>query len=222
MANLTRGKTKEIALQHLLVSNCVDVAFLTETDIPAHLIDAYILPHYTTYYFGSALTPTGIPKIRIIALVREDVARLFSLKERRDLVQDERGLSVWLELTTPRGKIILGGTYRQWTNCQDKDLASICDQLRAAATASKFVVAMGDYNLDPTRLGDQVYKHKGLTRLLMDTVRSCGYTHHSTCPTFRSHGTRARYGNRTSTLDHCHHPRGQDLWPGQSQNYPQA
>lgn len=104
-ANLTKGQTKELALTNLLITNSVDVAFITETELDPDAAISFALPNYTT--FLPPMTPPG-QKVRVLALVKSNIATSFCCKLREDLCTT---LVVWLELSLPR-KAVLGGVYR--------------------------------------------------------------------------------------------------------------
>ena len=98
-SNLSRGVTKGLALQNLLSLNNIDVAIVTETELPS-TASPYAVKGYTSFF------PTVLQgdKIRVLALVKSDLATTSGAKIRKDLMS-ERGLSVWLEL----GTLLVGG-----------------------------------------------------------------------------------------------------------------
>jgi hypothetical protein len=80
-ANLARG-TKELALSHLLVSNNVDVAVITETELPAPLAVVFSIGGYTTYL---PLVLPGV-KTHVLTLVKSNLAVQASVRLRLDLM----------------------------------------------------------------------------------------------------------------------------------------
>jgi hypothetical protein len=110
-ANLARG-TKELALSHLLVSNNVDVAVITETELPAPSAVVFSINGYTTYL------PLVLPgaKTRVLTLVKSNLAMQASAKLCLDLMSSSVQ-SVWIQLSLPKLKrLVIGGVYRQWSS----------------------------------------------------------------------------------------------------------
>jgi hypothetical protein len=92
-ANLARG-TKELALSHLLVTHDVDVAVITETELPAPSAVVFSINGYTTYL---PLVPPGV-KTHVLTLVKSNLAVQASIKLCLDLMSSSVQ-SVWIELS---------------------------------------------------------------------------------------------------------------------------
>jgi hypothetical protein len=214
-ANLARG-TKELALSHLLVTHNVDLAVITETELPAPSAVVFSINGYTTYL---PLVPPGV-KTRVLTLVKSNLAVQASIKLRLDLMSSSVQ-SVWIELSLPKLKrLVIGGVYRQWSSVtttspniipvqrglamEREQLKNLVGQIKSATEATKAVVVLGDFNLDAHRLEDESYSRQALLRYLIDGTKAAGLKYSSTPPTWKSFGNFAN-GHRVSCLDHVYH-----------------
>jgi hypothetical protein len=161
-ANLARG-VKELSLSHLLNINNVDVAIITEAELPTMMATTFSVDGYTP--FLPVVGPTE--KTRVLALVKSVLAVRMGARLRLDLMT----LSVqtlWLELNQPNGnRLVIGGVYRQWTSssmstssCQSglamerEQLDIILNQVKLASRTAKAIIVLGDFNLDAHRSND--------------------------------------------------------------------
>ena len=195
--NITKGRTKLLALSHLLVENRVDAAIITETDIGIDEAAEFAIAGYCTFLPPH---PCEKGKYRVIALIKTETAAVLNPKPRPDLSTTEA--SIWLELGPG---LILGGVYRPWSGLQREwtTLEALLDSFRDAASSSKAVVIMGDLNLDATRLDDSAYTRSAMLKALTEGVESAGLEYHPTPSTWTSHGV---FGGarRTSCIDHVY------------------
>jgi exonuclease III len=197
-SNLTRG-SKELALLNLLRDNSIDVAVVTETEVPeAH--GAFDVSGYVSFL---PLIGTG-GKFRVIVYVRADVATASNARLNVGNMSTEQQ-TVWLCLDRqpPRlgrreiGAMVIGGTYRQWRSdtgnsgmtMERTHMESFLEQVKAAAEAHKSVLVLGDLNLDSHRGEDPCYGRSDLLRQLQNGMNTAGYKYHTSLPTYRSHGS---------------------------------
>jgi endonuclease/exonuclease/phosphatase (EEP) superfamily protein YafD len=219
-ANLAQG-TKELALSHLLVTNDVDVAVITETELLAPSAMVFSINGYTTYL---PLVLSGV-KTWVLTLVKSNLAIQASVKLCLDLMLSSVQ-SVWIELSLPKQKkLVIGGVYRQWSSVTTMDtpslnnipvqrkcglamereqLENIVGQIKSATEAVRAVVVLGDFNLDAHRLQDKSYIRQALLRYLIDGTKAAGLQYSWTPATWKSFGNFAN-GHRVSCLDHVYH-----------------
>eukprot|EP00095_Tigriopus_kingsejongensis_P000832 snap_masked-scaffold63_size435493-processed-gene-3.3 protein:Tk00832 transcript:snap_masked-scaffold63_size435493-processed-gene-3.3-mRNA-1 annotation:"GA22559" len=202
-SNLGRGRTKELALSHLLFTNTVDVAVITEAELDEASASVFAIAGYNT------LLPTTSPgsKVRVLALVKTELALKSSAKLMSDIML-AGGLSVWVELTLPRENLLVGGVYRQWSGTNElTDLTTILDQCKVATVSNRNVVVLGVFNLDLHRRFDVKYSRRGLLQTWLEGVEEAGFENLETGPTWRSHGAFANGttddGKRSACLDHA-------------------
>jgi len=199
--------TKDLALQNLLTTNNIDVAVITEAELPSTTAP-YSIHGYTSFF------PTVSPgdKTRVLALVKSDLATTTGAKIRKDLMS-ERGLSVWFELDT----LLVGGIYRQWSGpCEEADLEMLINQCKRATTSHKKTVVMGDLNLDLHRHGDRSYSRRAKLARWLNGMEEAGLEHQETRPTWSSHGSFSGCGGdgrRHACLDHVYTSAGVALPP---------
>jgi hypothetical protein len=111
-ANLTQG-SRELALINLLEETRVDIAIVTETELPSTSAE-FKLSGYVTF---SPIVASG-GKTRVLVLVCEDVATKSNARLRKDLMT-ESVPSVWIQLDARvqgrhhHSALLLGGLYRQ-------------------------------------------------------------------------------------------------------------
>ncbi len=200
-ANLTWGKTKELSLIHLLASNKVDIAVITETELDVSTGQSFKIQDYSTFL----PTPSPGGKFRLIILIKTSLTVAYAVKVRSDL-NTEPGVSLWLELNFPTGQnLLLGGVYRPWMGLVEErshvdDLAS---KILHAASLSKSVLITGDFNLDALRAHDPTYARRGLLKTLWNALEGTGVDYISTAPTYFSHGT-YNGARRSSCIDHVY------------------
>ena len=200
-ANLSRG-SRELALSNLLVNNNVDIAIVTETELLPEAT-AFAVEGYTTFL---PLVRSGA-KVRLIALVKNSLSSSVSVC--MDLMSNIVP-TIWLELSRPGNKSVIGGVYRQWSDCghsgmvmEREQLDIILTQVKAASEQYKSVTVMGDFNLDTFRPDDESYTRRALLHALIDGMALAGLEYWPTKYTYRSHG---RYNgeHRLSCLDHVY------------------
>ncbi|XP_059083697.1 uncharacterized protein LOC131880977, partial [Tigriopus californicus] len=192
------GATKELALINLLVSNDVDVLFVTEAELEPEAAACFAVRDYVT--FLPPITLEG-QKVRVLALVKSVAAIMFDAKLRVDLCTT---LAIWLEFSLPK-RSLFGGVYRPWSGLavERLQLEALLDRSAAATAEASVVVLTGDLNLDVSRVDDKGYhRHSLLTKLLSDLTEA-GLEYIPTGPTWVSHGTFQGF-HRTSTIDHTY------------------
>ena len=202
--NLARGG-KELSLLHLLQANRVDVAIITEAELPEELAPVFSVTGCTSF-----LPLRGsLGKTRVITLVKSDMAMRARAKLRNDIMSP-LVQSVWLQLDQPgKRSILLGGIYREWSLQEKEDLDIILGQVKLATESSKDVLILGDLNLDLQRLKDQKYYRRSLLHCLVEGMEAAGLTYVPTLPTYRSYGKfkdgHGQPEHRMSCLDHVYH-----------------
>lgn len=210
-SNLGRG-SRELALSRLLDANKVDIAVVTETELPGDAAAIFAINGYATFL---PLLGTG-EKARVLVFAKLSVA----VKIRQDLMAP--GVpTVWVELARQRQpNLIIGGAYRQWTSSAQSgalkfgrkferdQLEVIVAQMRAAAAESRAVVVLGDFNLDTLRAHDDGYNGLPLLSRLLDESSAAGLVRVSTPPTWESHGCFVGADgvsrHRSSCIDHVY------------------
>jgi hypothetical protein len=199
--NLTSG-TKELALLDLLVANNVDVAVVTEAEVPTYR-GAFDVAGYVAFL---PAVPNG-NKYRVIVYVRCDVALATDARLETDIMSE--GLqAVWVRLDArPKGPggraatpaMIVGGLYRQWSRwslsgldrsaaMQWEQLTEFLQQVDKAARSSRAVIVLWDVNLDALRKCDGTYKLRPMLTELRAGMARAGLTYHKTGATYVSHG----------------------------------
>jgi hypothetical protein len=199
--NLTSG-TKELALLDLLVVNNVDVAVVTEAEVPTYR-GAFDVAGYVAFL---PAVPNG-DKYRVIVYVRCDVALATDARLATDIMSE--GLqAVWVRLDArPKGPggraatpaMIVGGLYRQWSRwspsgldrsaaMQWEQLTKFLQQVDKAARSSWAVIVLRDVNLDALRTCNGTYKLRPMLTELRAGMARAGLTYHKTGATYVSHG----------------------------------
>jgi hypothetical protein len=210
-ANLARGM-KELSLSHLLNVNKVDVAIITEAELPATMAPSFSIDGYTP--FLPVVGPNE--KTRVLALIKSDLAVRAGARLRMDLMTSSVQ-TLWLELDQPNGnRLVIGGVYRQWTSSslatsshqsglamERERLDIILNQVKLASQSAKAIIALGDFNLDAHRSSDASYSRRSMLRCLVEGMEAAGLDYVPTPPTWRSYG-RFAGGHHVSCLDHVY------------------
>jgi endonuclease/exonuclease/phosphatase (EEP) superfamily protein YafD len=210
-ANLARS-VKELSLSHLLNVNKVDVAIITEAELPATMATTFSIDGYTL--FLPVVGPTE--KTRVLALIKSDLAVRACARLQMDLMTSSVQ-TVWLELNQPNGiRLVIGGVYRQWTSSslttpshhsglamEREQLDIILNQVRLASQTAKAIIALGDFNLDAHRSSNASYSRRSLLRCLAEGMEAAGLDYVPTPSTWRSYGSFAG-GHHVSCLDHVY------------------
>lgn len=206
-ANLTRG-TRELSLSHLLAANSIDVAIITEAELPPPMASGFSIEGYTPFL---PVVGQG-EKTRVLALVKSNLAIRANARIRSDIMSSP-AQSVWLELNRQKGcSIVIGGIYRQWSSSastqvglpMERDqLNTILQQVHNASQSSKALIVLGDFNLNMHRLGDKDYSRRTLLSSLTDGMEAAGLEYSNTSSTWRSHGLHGGV-HLFSCLDHVY------------------
>eukprot|EP00095_Tigriopus_kingsejongensis_P001844 maker-scaffold10_size831480-snap-gene-7.21 protein:Tk01844 transcript:maker-scaffold10_size831480-snap-gene-7.21-mRNA-1 annotation:"exodeoxyribonuclease iii" len=183
-ANLDRG-TKALALSHLLAANDVDVAVITEMELPPASAGCFAVAGYHTFL---PLVPPAA-KTRVLMLVKSDLAVRAGAQLRTDFMSTSVP-TIWLELDLPGVRLLLiGGIYHLWSSgvaatsssssisglgMEREELDIITHQLQSTTLAAKAVVVMGDFNLDSHRIEDKSYSRRLLLHSLLAGVEAAG------------------------------------------------
>ena len=148
--NVRRGLVKrENEISNLLLSDDLDVLFLTETDIKKQNVVDYKIKGYSTHL---QLVAEDGDLVRLIALTKDNSVSKFELKS--DLMQ-ESFPSIWIETQDKHGsKSLIGGFYRQWSSNgqltvpeQVKQMEIFCNQVNTSAAKYCKLIITGDANL---------------------------------------------------------------------------
>ena len=201
---------KELPLSNLLAINDVDVAIITETELPAPLASLFSVDGYTP--FLPVVGPTE--KTRILALVKSDLAVRANVELRKDIMSSPMQ-TIWLQMDQQNGNsLVIGGVYRQWTSSsasspksglpfEREQLDVIINQVKLASEAAKAIIVLGDFNLDAHRPSDVSYSRRSLLHCLIEGMEAAGLEYEPTPSTFRSYGLFAS-GHRVSCIDHVY------------------
>jgi hypothetical protein len=110
---------RELALLHLLTSLDVDIATVTECEIP-ETVKEFAVADYTTFF---PKVPEGKLKMRVISLVKNNLVAKANVHLCPDLM-DCQTQSIWLRFgptsskssSSTLGAFTLCGVYRTWSN----------------------------------------------------------------------------------------------------------
>ncbi len=192
---------RELELQLLLDEQRPAIVSLLETELPS-ADNTATLKGYSTFY----PMPTN-DKFRLLLLLRNDVAAKY-----RPSIEEIMPASIWIKLHLPCGPTIVSVHYRQWSDNEEDELAIFPDALRRFASSCCRILAMGDFNLDWARRGDQSYYRR---RLLDKEVRCLAELHLSVAndldstPTYKSYAvfkdSTGAASAKESILDHLYH-----------------
>jgi hypothetical protein len=217
-AGILRG-SHELALINLLTASSVDIAIVTEVEIP-HSSAPFAITGYTTFYPNKAGHST-----RVLMFIKTSVATESNAMLKPEFM-DDSGQSIWVSLghgggRTPvgdvanarHGNILVGGFYRQWRVGKDHgkawervQLDNLVDLIKTAAGSTRASILMGDFNLDVHRSNDASYSRQSFLHDFVDGTEAAGYAYVPTGTTYRSH---AKYGSgdvkraHNSCLDLC-------------------
>ena len=180
--------SRESELRLLLKSNGVNVAAITEVEIPKDVNVS--IPGYSTVY--APADKSGI--VRLLLLLDNDLA--VSTEVLAAEVTD-----VWVRIGE---HTVIGGVYRRWNANEEEDLIAIHSRAEEMAAKSKLVAMLGDFNLDMNRSDDTTYFRSSFLARHLEEMESAGYSFRGPwAPTYFSHG---KYGaqkqHRQSWLDH--------------------
>jgi exonuclease III len=145
---------RELALTNLLVSSSVDIATVTECEMPETAND-FAVAGYTTFH---PLVPKGKSKTRVIILVKNGLVTSANVHVCPDLM-DSQIQSVWLQFgpVSSMGGFTLCGVYRTWSDHDGRVFTApeaaerldiLSGQISRAAERHARVVVHGDLNLD--------------------------------------------------------------------------
>jgi hypothetical protein len=185
---------RELALSNLLISSSVDIATVTECEMP-ETANNFAVAGYTTFH---PLVPKGKSKTRVIILVKNDLITRANAQVCQDLM-DDKTQSVWLRFgpVPPMGGFTLYGVYRTWSDHDGREfhvpeatarLEAFNSQITRAAKRYARVVVHGDLNLDLDRSGDPLYARRNLLATLLESTEAAGLETHRTPPTWHSYG----------------------------------
>ncbi len=199
-ANLLRGQTKELSLLHLLSTNKVDIAIITEAEMPETFAASFAVDGYTSF---PAKARNG--KVRLIVLIKTSLAVESKAAVCKSFPNCTKDVSIWIEFTLQRQTLIVGGIYRPWVGLahEKEHVEGLVKQLTSATSVCKKVLVCGDLNLDQNRTDDVSYTRRRLLQAFMDGVHEAGLEYHPTPATWRSHG-RFAGGHIESCLDHVY------------------
>jgi hypothetical protein len=180
---------RDLALANLLNANEIDIAVVTETELPRQ-VAPFALDGYTTFETIS----NG--KKRVLTFVRSTLAVRCNARLRLDLMEGVLP-SIWLKIDarevpicqnhTPHpplhhGQLIIGGVYRQWSSdgetgaSMERDqLEPLISQIEQVTDSQTPVLLMRDLNLDTHRQDDKSYPHRSLLNDLSNTAEKYGF-----------------------------------------------
>eukprot|EP00095_Tigriopus_kingsejongensis_P007902 snap_masked-scaffold132_size323655-processed-gene-1.0 protein:Tk07902 transcript:snap_masked-scaffold132_size323655-processed-gene-1.0-mRNA-1 annotation:"solute carrier family 12 member 9" len=151
-SNLGRGRTKELALSHLLFTNTVDVAVITEAELDEASASVFAIAGYNT------LLPTTSPgsKVRVLALVKTELALKSSAKLMSDIML-AGGLSVWDD----KSPLIFPLWVRRFTN-----LSHLLITLASSVNFYIYYAKYGNFCGLRKRFGGTQYSQNGGGRMI--------------------------------------------------------
>jgi hypothetical protein len=201
--NILSG-SREHALSHLIKANEVDVAVVTETDMPSTEASGFALEGFVTFSPLGSEFLMGKDRVRVLIFVRASIAD--TVKLRPDLMSTTIQ-SIWVELAVRQlGVIVIGGLYRQFRQPPSLEVEELEESLSQARCASlgKCVIMLGDFNLDSHKTDDPSYYKRALLKSLEAGMTSIGLTYNKTPATWRSNGCHGGL-YLSSCLDHIYH-----------------
>ena len=110
-----------------------------------------------------------------------------------------------LKLPEKKQKSILCcGVYREWSQCQPKDLSLLCDQVDRAMSEKKPTLIQGDFNLNSELWNSPNYNEKNLSDIWRSKFAQNGLTQTDMGITFMSFYTLSNGEKVQSALDHVY------------------
>ena len=175
--NIKRGLIKrEIEIKEFLISNDLDVLFLTETDINIEAESDYKLQGYKTLF---KKRKQNSDKVRLIALIKEEKQSQIKIKE--ELMSDVFP-SIWLEIKSAhKVPVLVAGIYRQWShngaklgiNQQTDQIKVLINQMQLGNESYEKIIMMGDVNLDSNKWEDDGFPLKSVSNPLLVALEEC-------------------------------------------------
>ena len=175
--NVRRGLIiRENEITNLLVTEEIDIIFLTETDIKRQNATGYKIKGYTTHIQAGE---NDCDMVRIIALTKENSGVEVELRE--DLMSDSFP-SIWFEIKDKnRSKSLIGGFYRQWSSDgklsvpkQVEQIEEFCNQINSAASPNGKMIITGDANLCSEKWLKDDYDRKSTAQPLLQCLEING------------------------------------------------
>ena len=139
----------------------IQVLFLQEVDLRHFSEGMLVFPGYEVFVHGGQ-------KKRSVTVVKHG-----TFKRIAQLGEENTSPQVWLEAETDMGSITLGNIYREWNGNQDEDMETLC-QWAEERKGSGGVILAGDFNLDPSRTGDQTYAMSQKTTRFLARMSGAG------------------------------------------------
>ena len=205
--NIRRGLvTRENELTHLLLTEEIDVIFLTETDAKKQNAKDYHISGYTTYVQLCGETDQSV---RIMALTKDNCGVNFSI---RTELMAETFPSIWLEIHDKhKSKTLLGGFYRQWTNDgirsvpnQVEEMEEFCRQINEACTPNCKMITTGDANLCAQKWKLADFDKKSIANPLLECLEQNGLQINNVGLTYQADHASASGDVAHSALDHVY------------------
>ena len=100
--------------------------------------------------------------------------------------------------------ILCCGVYREWSQCQPKDLSLLCDQVDRAMSEKKPTLIQGDFNLNSELWNSPNYNEKNLSDIWRSKFAQNGLTQTDMGITFMSFYTLSNGEYVQSALDHVY------------------
>ncbi len=200
MANLTWGRTKELLLLHILQLNKVDVAVITEAELPEMSASSFAIDGFVSFPAGPSKG-----KVRLLVLIRSSLAIGAKAAVSKTIPNSVNDVTIWIEMTLKHSLMVIGGIYRPWTGTaqEGEHLAEYIKQLSKATQKYKHVLVCGDFNLDQNRREDTSYNRRKLLQVLVDGTDEAGLHYHPTPSTWQSHG-KFDGKHKVSCIDHVY------------------
>ena len=200
-------KRENEVLQLLLTEN-LDILFLTETDTKRINACNYKIKGYTTF-MQSSEEDSDLDTIRIIALTKEECG--VKIEIRNDLMSTSFP-SIWLEIQDhSSSKSMIGGVYRQWSNngisstaLQVEEIETYCEQINRASHPNGRMIITGDVNLDSEKWLADDYGKKRIAGPLLSCLEQNGLEVWPVGKTYQSDRVSADGTVARSALDHVY------------------
>ena len=197
---------RENEITNLLLTEKLDVLFLTETDTKSINCANYKIKGYSTFTQASS---EDSEMIRIIALVKENCGVEINL--RKDLMSCSFP-SIWLEIKDKhQSNSMVGGFYRQWsangirsTPLQITEIEVFCSQINQAASPNGKMIITGDANLCSEKWLSDEFDRKSIANPLLQCLEQNGLEVQKVGLTYQADHMLPNGTVTSSALDHVY------------------
>ena len=205
--NVRRGLcVRENEIRNLLITEEIDVIFLTETDAPHSNAKDYMISGYSTH---TQICESDGQMVRILALTKDSCGVEFKLQTN---LMNCTFPSIWLEVQDKyKEKSIIGGYYRQWSAGgkltvpeQVKQMEDFCCQINLASALYSKVIITGDANLCENKWMEDDFERKSVAKPLLECLVENGIQIQKVGLTYQADHVLANGTVPQSALDHVY------------------